>query len=512
MKIIIHAVCVFLLVSVWGCSKDEEPTAPPGGGGGFTSSFPNNSATINAGGTSSARLTGGTQPYTITTPPNSSVATASISNDSVHITAVAAGSTSLTISDASPSPGDDPEVRTLTINITVPGGATITVNGFVKDFGGQPVVGAAVLIPGRSPVTSGTDGSFSIAGVTTPYDVTFLVSSARLASTYKGLTRPDPTLHFFEHFFSSTNTASISGSVPIVSGRTTRVLFVSGDMSWYTTASAGTGTYNISVSWRGTTTTMVGTIHVLRWVNTSGMPTSYDAYGDRQLTISAGGTFQGNNFTAGQLTDPAEMNISGSVTRPSGSYTLTQRALYLAFGNSITLLSSEGGTLGDNLSYTVPNVSGATFGITAEATIGQQRRAAYFRSGIAAGSQGVTIPLADAPQLSLPVNGGTGVDTSTAFLFSQGGGAGVNLAALNGSGSDPDFLILSSSNSITIPNLSQQGLGLPSNRTYSWQALRVFPFSSMDEAASSVFVSRLNGHSGDVGQGVSETFGFTTAP
>jgi hypothetical protein len=186
--------------------------------------------------------------------------------------------------------------------------------------------------------------------------------------------------------------------------------------------------------------------------------------------------------------------------------------LYLGFGNSITYLANENGTLGDNLSYTVPNVSGATFGITAEATIGQQRRAAYFRSGIAAGSQGVSIPLADAPQLSLPVNGGTGVDTGTAFLFSPGGGAGVNLAAFDGSGSDPEFLILSSGNSFMIPNLAQQGLGLPSNRTYSWRAIRSHPFSSIDEAASPVFVSRLNGHSGDVGQGVSETFSFTTAP
>jgi hypothetical protein len=496
------------LLLVGGCKKDET-TAPQNNTPGFTSSFANNSLTINSGNTSSAKLTGGTPPYTITSPPNPTVATASITNDTVHITAVGSGSTSVMISDASPSMGDSPEANTLTINITVPGGATITVNGLVKDFADQPVAGAAVLVPGKPAVTSATDGSFSIGGVTTPYDITFIVSNVHLASTYRGLTRTDPTLYSIYQFFSTTNTATVSGSVPVVSGRTTRVIYVSGDMSWWTTASAGSGTYNINVSWRGTNTTLNGTIYVLRWVNATGIPTSYDAYGDRALTVSAGGSFQGNNFTAGQLTDPAEMNISGSVTRPSTNYTLTERQLSIGFGNSVTFLASESGTLGDNLSYTVPNVSGATFAIAAFASFGS-RRATYFKSGIAAGSQTVSIPLAEAPQLSLPVNGGTGVDTTTSFLFTQGGGAGVNFVQLTNSGSDPSFLILTSNNSFMIPNLSQQGLGLPSNRTYSWSTTRLYPFSTMDEAASSVFLSRINRNAGDVGVGTSETFNFTT--
>ena len=496
------------LLLVGGCKKSDT-TAPVNNAPGFTSGFSNNSVAINPGNTSSAKLTGGTPPYSITTPPNPTVATASITNDSVHITAVGSGTTSVVISDASPSMGDSPEANTLTINITVPGGATITVNGFVKDFADQPVAGAAVLVPGKPAVTSATDGSFSISGVTTPYDITFIVSNAHLASTYKGLTRTDPTLYSVYQFFSTTNNATVSGSVPVVSGRTTRVIYVSGDMSWYATANAGSGTYNINISWRGTNTTLNGTIYVLRWVNATGIPTSYDAYGDRALTVSAGGSFQGNNFTSGQLTDPAEMNISGSVTRPSSSYSLSQRELYLGFGNSVTYLANEGGTLGDNLSYTVPNISGATFGIAAYASFGG-RSATYFKSGIAPGSQSVSIPLAEAPQLSLPVNGGTGVDTTTSFLFAPGGGTGVNFVQMSGSGSDPSFLILTSNAMFMIPNLAQQGLGLPSNRNYSWRSARLYPFSSMDEAASSMFLSRINRNAGDVGVGTSETFDFTT--
>ena len=71
-------------------------------------------------------------------------------------------------------------------------------------------------------------------------------------------------------------------------------------------------------------------------------------------------------------------------------------------------------------------------------------------------------------------------------------------------------LIFLAGGSFTIPNLSQQGLGLPSNTTYSWQVYRYFPFSSMDEVASPLFVSRLNGNAGDIGRGLSEPFSFTT--
>jgi hypothetical protein len=415
----------------------------------------------------------------------------------------------LTISDASPSPGDDPLVRTLTINITVPGGATITVNGSVRDAEGQPVGGAAVIIPGRPAVTSASDGSFSIAGVTTPYDITFIVSTSNLANTYRGLTRPDPTLHFLFYVFSTPNTASISGAVPVVAGRTTRVLYVSGERSWYTTASGGT--YALSVSWYGSTTTLAGKIYVIRWVTATGIPTSYDAYGDRDQTVSAGGTFTGINFTAGQLTDPAEMNISGAVTRPSASYNLTQRTLFIGFGSSITYVAGESGTLGDNLSYTVPSIAGATFGIDAYASFGG-RTTEYLKSGIAAGAQSVSIPLEEAPQLTLPVNGGTGVDTTTSFLFSQGGGTGVNFAQVSGTSTDPTFLTLTASNSFNIPNLAQQGLGLPANRSYSWRVLKLFPFASMNEAASPLFLSRLEGSAGDLGLGISEMFTFTTSP
>jgi hypothetical protein len=60
-----------------------------------------NSITIVTGATSaSSNVSGGTGPYTITSPPNSEIATASIVGSQVTLTRVSAGHTSVTVTDA----------------------------------------------------------------------------------------------------------------------------------------------------------------------------------------------------------------------------------------------------------------------------------------------------------------------------------------------------------------------------------------------------------------------------
>jgi len=491
----------FIGLSLVGCKSDDNPANPSGGG---ITAFPGNAVTVTSGGTSAARLTGGTAPYTIATAPNSAVATARISADTLYVTAVASGSTSLVIRDAAATPA------MLTISITVPVSSTITVSGTVVDFFNQPINGAAVVVKGKAAVTTNSSGGFTVTNVTTPYDISMVIGSQKLAIVYQGLTRPDPTLVYTFGAFGTSNSATISGTVPAAAGRTTRVVFVSGDEQGSTTANQTTGAYNFSVSWFSSAASLSGMIHVVRYTTgTNNLPSSYDAFGSQPLTISDGGTFANNNFTAGQLTDPVDQNISGTVSLPA-SYSLSFRQLYIHFGPSPIFIGSEGGTLGNNLSYTVPSISGATYSIYTNANSGS-RSAFFFKSNIAAGTSGLSIPLEAAPQLSLPVNNGTNVDTATSFLFTQGGGSGVNVVTIvPNSSADPTFLIFTSQNMTSIPNLSAQGLGLPSNRNYTWRAQQVFPLASVDAAASGSYVNIQQGRSGDFGQGFSESFSFTT--
>ena len=73
------------------------------------------------------------------------------------------------------------------------GPAKVTVKGTVISYLKRPVAGASVLI-GAASTPTGADGSFTLNDVVTPYDVSVVVGSAKLAVVYQGLTRADPTV------------------------------------------------------------------------------------------------------------------------------------------------------------------------------------------------------------------------------------------------------------------------------------------------------------------------------
>jgi len=395
-------------------------------------------------------------------------------------------------------------------------GSTGSINGYVKDIDGVPINAVSVIVKGKSPAITDASGAFSVSNVTTPYDIILVLSTQDAAVEYKGVTRKDPTL-YYPFSLTQPRTATINGTVPAATGKTTLVFFVSGDYSWWATATASNGNYSISPSWKGSTISLSGKLYVLRWSsNAAGLPSQYDAFGSANLTITDGGTFNSNNFSTGDLTQPAAQNISGSVSTPSASYALTEKDLYVDFGNAFVFIASETGTsLTDNFSYNVPVINGATFEVDAYASATStptNRSCYYWKTGIAAGASGVTVPLASAPQLNLPANNGTGVDTTIQFLWAQGGGGGVNEFDVypETSGDGPDFIVITTANTASIPNLAPQGLSLPLSTSYQWDVIEYYPMSSVDSAASNNFVAFWNGNVGNQGGGQSEIFNFTT--
>ncbi len=396
------------------------------------------------------------------------------------------------------------------------GSQTITVGGFVKDLDGEPVAGVPVIIKGKAPVTTDANGGFAVSNVSKPYEARVIFSTDQAAIVYQGLTRSDPTL-IYVGVTSNSKSATISGSVPPAAGKVTRVFFISGTMSWSTTADQVTGLYTLGINWKGSANSVSGDLQALRWTqNTSGMPVEYDAYGfEDNLTVSAGGTFPNNNFIAADLTDPAEQNISGSIIRPLSSYVLNSKALRLYFGNAEISLGYESGVnLSDNFSYVVPSITGATFGVDVNATLNAtptDRHTYYGKRGITGGSSGITINLASSPQLNIPAHNGSGIDTTTQFLWTKGSGGGICLLYISPTmfGTGPSFWIFTATNTASIPNLAPQGLGLPSNISYRWSVAQVFPVASIDDAASSNFLQQTSGGS-EGGQANSEEFAFTT--
>lgn len=501
---IILCVAFFSLLFIVGCEEDSP--SDPNGDKPTIVSFTANPSTVPAGGDS----------VTLSWQVNDATSL-SISPGVGDVTPTTSGSKTVFVSAAT--------VFTLTAtnsdgNVTADANVTaaqsITVTGYVKDIDGEPIAGATVIIKGKAPTTTGAGGNFSVSNVTVPYEIRLIISGfQQSAVVYQGLTRSDPTL-FYLTSTTPMKSATISGTVPPAAGKTTMVFFVSGTKAWSTVANPTNGTYLIFADWKGSTSSYTGNLQVLRWTsNPNGLPLQYDAYGsENNVTISNGGAFTNNNFVASDFTDPAEQNITGSITRPSSSYAIINKNLYLNFGNAYISLSGESGVgLTDNFSYTVPSISGATFQIDVNATVSaipNSRITLYSEKGISGGSTGINITLVSAPQLNLPTNNGIGIDTTSQFLWTKGSGAGINIVLILPMGQGPQFFIYTDGNSTNIPNLSPQGLGLPSNAFYQWNTVEISPISSIDAAASDSFISLINGYGGDNSRGYSETFNFTS--
>lgn len=394
----------------------------------------------------------------------------------------------------------------------------ITVNGFVKDYYGQPVSGAAVIITGKTPVTTSASGTFSIPNVSTPYDISLIVSSSKTAVVYKGLSRSDPKLFYLGIGTSVVyNYVTISGTVPAASGKITRVIFVSGSNYNYTNADPTTGNYSFGTSWIGTVDSLAGKIYVLRYTtNPSGLPIDYDAYSTKTLTIKNGMTYSNQNFSVSDLSNPSETTMSGTIVR-STDYTLSNRTLYIKFDGALIYLAQEyTSPVPDNFSYIVPSLTGVTLAVSAGASkiSTPNNQSSYFRkTGIAPGSSGVNIKLETAPRLALPLHNSTNVDTLTDFTWSQGSGEGVNLVEFySGLSTNPTYYIFTMGPSLRIPNFSALALGLPANTNYQWRVYRYLPVNSIDNAASDTFRNLLMFGTSDYGSSNSERFNFTTKP
>jgi hypothetical protein len=129
------------------------------------------------------------------------------------------------------------------------------------------------------------------------------------------------------------------------------------------------------------------------------------------------------------------------------------------------------------------------------------------KSGIATGASGIALAIPSPPAPSLPVDAATGVTTTTPFSWAPIGST-IYLVLLNGPASQPDYLVITSSPTATIPDLTTLGLGLPKGIAYTWNVIAFGPFTNIDAAAGATgFIPQTDGI-----QSSSAGRTFTTAP
>jgi len=344
-----------------------------------------------------------------------------------------------------------------------------------NDLSRLPVVEA-----GRSTTTDGS-GSFTFTGVALPYDIAIVqTSSNKYAIVYAQLTRTDPTLSDFYLTLNATRSTTVGGTLtvpsPAPADAVTGVAFGSPEAS---TGDYFTGNpWRLTVSWSGPTST-TGNVHAMQWeVDGNGTLSGVLAHGVKTgVTLANGSPVNNADVT---LTPVATQPVTGAIALPNG-YSISSRSVYVGFSDGAAFPVSDDTVSTPAFGFPIPSGIGASAVVSASASDGTAITAAQ-SPGLAPGTSNATLTLPSPALPTAPVNGATGVDTSTNFVWTPVVG-GVQIALISGQGTDPVYVIVSGGTTARIPNLSAQGLGLPSGRTYTWGVTALGPFASIDAFA-----------------------------
>jgi hypothetical protein len=401
--------------------------------------------------------------------------------------------------------------------------ATMVVRGRVRDEN-APLAGAAVIIGGSSTATAG-DGSFTITGVTPPYDVVVVldksIAQVNEAYVFVGLNRSDPTLEVPEADTvpaSATISGTLSGpgGFPLPADGAAQVIADAPDTWAFWPVAPGPGYGPVEVGWFGGTTRTTGTLHALQWLTDgAGVPVEYKGYGSVPFSVVDQGMVSGQDIALGAL---GSGQIAGNVTMPSG-YSMFRKRVFAYVGASrrasATFEIVRDDSAPPSFDYKTPTIKGATIGVMAIAVQGDRKAAAY-RSGSATTATGVDLVLRSAPAPVLPVDGAVKVDHGTEFLWNPMSSAVHQLIIQSSTPGTPVFVIVTTGNRARIPDLDRAGLALPRGTSYQWEIFALGPYATMDEATQPTgFAFHFSGQHApakDGFGGFSEKRRFTTAP
>jgi hypothetical protein len=371
---------------------------------------------------------------------------------------------------------------TITVTPATPP-ATITVSGAVVYPSQLPADGLTVVITGRPTTTTDASGTFSISGVTTPYDCTVLDALAGVSTTYVGLTRSDPTLQVFDLI--EPRSGTLTGSVTPFSAAAMppRVVFGSPEGAAPAVDGDPAGDpipdryeYELFPGWSGPTMT-TGTVHALQWEDENGLPTTY-AYGSQpNVEVPNWGAGMAPPFAMAPI---GASTLTGSITAFEGAVLLS-KVVEVHFKPAGLLPVVIDTTAPLTFSYAVPSLASsvAAIDVTAAAALGSgdDLGYGYVRGLIPGGAAHLT--LLAPPLASAPASGATGVGLTTDFTWSRFTG-GVHVLVVKADGALPWYYVVTSGTTARLPDLAAYGMPLPASADYTWEIRAYAPFTSVD--------------------------------
>jgi len=355
------------------------------------------------------------------------------------------------------------------------GPSGITVHGTVVDGFGHGFSGATVRI-GSASAASGADGSFTIDGVSTPYDAAVYVAGLRpVIHVFEGLTKADPELQALGAVASSmatmnqgTITGDLSSAVPAGSLATVCVEGATQPANDCATVMSGSTSYTLKPQWKSGSSTSV-TLHALvAQVDANGYPTGYDAYGTATGTVTNAGSAV-IDVPLGAA--PSTATLSGGVTVPSGFF-LRELTVAVAISPTLSFPVFDIDTPPSQSfsSVPVPVLGQGTYAVLAQADPSTGGAVAYgWQQKLAAGGT-ASLALTAPPTQVAPADGATGVGTGDELSVTGAGGNALTfvMAPSSPSGAAPLLIVTTLASKATIADLSAFGWTLPATTAYDW--------------------------------------------
>ncbi len=374
-------------------------------------------------------------------------------------------------------------------SVTDGGGVGVAVKGVVQDKDDVPIAGAKARI-GSTVVEADANGRFEIDGVVPPYDLDVWATPtpkstyAIVAARYVGLTRVDPALHLFEYITPPHQaTLNVTLSAPLPSNEVANCQFANPARSEAMGQASGGvtqgSTFSLSVGWYTAATSISGTLSCLVYKGSAFSPTGFDTFASTTVTlndgVAASATLTLAPASAATLMvgvavgSATGVNVEGEILLPGGGVH--------PIGIVSPLTSNPTPVL-------VPQIAGATLRLEAFNGFTSGANVYTERTGfpVATASAQLTLPASIAA--TSPADGVTLFDPATPLVWSAPAQAAMDVIVDPNDLKNAAYNVYTAQSSATIPDLTAQGVPLPSGAAYNWSALSFGTSVSVDDIAS----------------------------
>lgn len=382
------------------------------------------------------------------------------------------------------------------------------VNGKVFNYDHYPVSKVKVTAGGQSVITS-EDGSFSIKGISFPYDLIITDTLRKIAAVFKGLSTDNINLPLDYNLYSNSSTyirVKIPQSI-IQSGSRGKIIFTDGD---YLNFSSDISSYDTgAVININSNKSEFGKLIVLTYKkDSSGKIISYDNYGESPELQIFPGIVNKYQFDSLDLTlNPSEETVSGSFELPQG-YNSGNSFFYLSFSGKNTFYpKSELTGIGSYIfNFLIPagipsGFNTMVYNDSYGGELGQSSEGFFVYPNAANRPEVKLAPAAISPQ-----NNSTTVNNTTEFSYSAGTGSGIYIVRFYNRFRNVEYNIITSKTSVTMEGLQDLGFGNINNNDFYWSVIKIGYSDSMNDYVTNFFEKPAHFTSG------SKTLNFTTAP